>query len=94
MNNAIDPPLERKKSLFEVELIHKLEMQYGHIIHGQDLARCLGFANTDALRQAICREKVPIHIFSIEGRRGKFAYTKDVAYWIAALSTTRNKIGV
>ena len=53
------------------------------IISDQTLQRALGYGSLDALRQAIQRKNVPIPIFSLEKRRGKFALVKDVALHLA-----------
>ncbi len=37
----------------------------------------------DAFRQAVCRNSVPVPLFSIANRRGKFALAKEVASWLA-----------
>lgn len=69
------------------ELIKTLEVDllktFGPLIYGEYLYRSLGYTSADALRQAVSRGSVPITIFPIEGRRGKFALTRDVAKWIA-----------
>lgn len=56
---------------------------FGPMIYGEVLYKSLGYTSADALRQAVSRNTVPIDIFPIEGRRGKFALTRDVAIWIA-----------
>lgn len=57
--------------------------QHGYMLSGDSLRKALGFASMDALRQAIARDKLPVPVFSIENRRGKFALVKDVAIWLA-----------
>ncbi|MEY4593462.1 MAG: hypothetical protein RIR18_2357 [Pseudomonadota bacterium] len=57
--------------------------QHGPMITGKSLWEALGFTSGDAFRQAIVRKTLPIPVFSIENRRGKFALTKDVAIWLA-----------
>lgn len=56
---------------------------YGPMLSGKNLVEALGYGSSDALRQATCRKTVPVPIFPIEKRKGKFALTKDVAYWLA-----------
>lgn len=36
-----------------------------------------------AFRQALARNTVPIRVFGLPKRRGKFAFVEDVAYWLA-----------
>lgn len=59
--------------------------RYGPLVGGQDLAKLLGFQTAAALRQAEIRVTLPIAVFSIENRRGRFAFTEDVANWLASL---------
>ncbi|MBB5360783.1 hypothetical protein HDE76_004031 [Rhodanobacter sp. ANJX3] len=69
------------------ELLERdLLVRYGTpLLGGDDLRSALGYPSVEALRQAISRGTVPVPIFSVEHRRGKFALTKDVAAWLAAL---------
>lgn len=60
-----------------------LTQLHGPMMTGEVLRIALGYPSKDAFRQAIARKTIPIPIFSIEHRRGKFALTKDVAKWIA-----------
>jgi hypothetical protein len=57
---------------------------YGPTMFGKHLIQALGFGSADAFRQAVSRKTIPVAIFPIEKRKGKFALTKDVAYWLAA----------
>lgn len=65
------------------ELKQDLMAQYGPVIGSKDLYKSLGYGSADALRQAVSRKTVPVHVFSIESRKGKFALAKDVALWLA-----------
>lgn len=56
--------------------------EHGPILPAAVTAKVLGFKSTDALRQARLREKLPVPMFTIEGRRGWFASTAVVAAWI------------
>ncbi len=70
-----------------LELAKELEKDllalYGPTMFGKDLYKALGYGSGDAFRQSVSRKMVPIPVFPIEKRRGKFALTKDVAYWLA-----------
>jgi len=70
---------EKLADLLESDLL----AWYGPVLTGDALRRCLGYSNMAALRQAIARKKVPIPIFPLKDRRGKFALAKDVAHWLA-----------
>jgi len=61
--------------------------RYGPIIGRDDLRKALGYKTDDAFRQALCRNTIPIAVFEIEHRKGKFALVKDLAAW---LETVRN----
>ena len=50
---------------------------------GEALRAALGFPTTGAMRRALARGALPVPVFQMEGRRGRFALTKDVAGWIA-----------
>ncbi len=65
------------------ELEKDLLALYGPTMFGKNLHNALGYASGDAFRQAISRKTIPIAVFPIEKRKGKFALTKDVAFWLA-----------
>lgn len=52
------------------------------MVHGKELIQVLGYGSDEAFRQAVRRKTVPIVVFPIEGRKGKFALSKDIAYWL------------
>ncbi|ENG7912686.1 hypothetical protein R4575_16705 [Acinetobacter baumannii] len=73
-----------KKLLISAELIERdLFERYGPMISDDALRIALGYRSFDAFRQALTRKTVPIPVFSIENRRGKYALVKDVASWLA-----------
>lgn len=53
------------------------------MLGGAALCRALGFPTAAAMRQAVSRGRVPVPLFEIEKRRGRFALTRDVALWLA-----------
>lgn len=55
---------------------------YGPLVSGSDLCRVLGFRSQEAFRQALKRGDMPVKTFSVDGRRGKFAMTADIAAWV------------
>lgn len=57
--------------------------RFGPIMGGDNLQKALGYVSKAALQQSISRNTVPIPIFDIENRRGKFALVKDVAQHLA-----------
>lgn len=70
------------------ELEQKLMQRYDMpLLAGEDLRRALGYRSLDALRQAVQRNTVPVPVFSIENRRGKYALVRDIALWLATQRT-------
>ncbi len=54
----------------------------GITVGGEVLSRALGYPTQDAFRKAYQRKRLPIATFEIEGRRGRFALTVDIAAWL------------
>lgn len=69
---------------FAVLLERDLMNQYGPMVSGDVLRLVLGYSSKEAFRQALSRQTVPVPVFAIPNRRGKFALVKDVAAWLAA----------
>jgi len=65
------------------ELQDGLTRLYGPLLAAKDLWKILGYGSPAAYRQARARKSLPVAEFEIEGRRGHFALTKDVALWLA-----------
>ncbi|MGE8543227.1 MAG: hypothetical protein ACN6NS_02780 [Acinetobacter johnsonii] len=57
--------------------------RYGPLMADDALRIALGYKSTEAFRQALTRKTVPVPVFSIPNRRGKFALVTDVAAWLA-----------
>lgn len=71
----------------EVLLARELMRTYGPLMFGDDLRKALGYPSKSAYSQAIARGLLPVTVFDIERRRGKFALTQDVASWLIAQRT-------
>lgn len=82
--------LELKDRLFN-DLQEQLTRLYGPLLASRDLWKVLGYASPAAYRQARIRGTLPVIEFEIEGRRGRFVLTQEVAEWLAEqrLSSTR-----
>jgi len=65
----------------EQDLLHR----YGPVIGQDDLRQALGYTSLDAFRQALSRGLLPVPVFPIPHRRGKYALAKDIACWLAQL---------
>jgi hypothetical protein len=76
MQSKAMPP--RASERFEDMLVR----QYGAVIGGQDLRAALGFKSTTAFCRAVRAERLPIRLFHMPGRRGRFALATDVAEWL------------
>jgi hypothetical protein len=66
-------------SLLEQELMGR----YGPLISNDNLRVALGFVSMNAFRQALVRKTMPIPVFPLANRRGKYALVKDVAIWLS-----------
>jgi len=64
------------------EYRRELTHMYGPVIGGHDLSLVLGFRTQQAFRKALERGHIPVQTFALEGRRGKFAATADIAAWL------------
>ena len=73
----------RQNTNLAQNLEEDLLRQYGPILTGESLRKALGYTSMDAMRQAVARGTIPVPIFPLKNRRGKFALVKDVAYWLA-----------
>jgi uncharacterized membrane protein len=66
-----------------LELEKDLLDRYGLLLTGDALIRELGYVSKAAFRQSLVRKTVPVPIFEIDNRRGKYALAKDVARYLA-----------
>lgn len=82
--------LSESELLIRDEIERALMDRHGPLVAGFDLCRALGYPSAAAFRQAILRDSVPIPVFRIPTRRGRFALTRDVAAWLAACRALTN----
>lgn len=66
-------------------LEQELTTRHGPILGGDALRQALGYPSMEAFRQALSRRQLPVPVFALPHRRGKFALTKDVAAWLGSL---------
>lgn len=66
-------------------LEHDLLSHYGPMIGQDDLIKVLGYPTVDAFRQALSRRQLPVPVFALPNRRGKYVLAKDVALWLASM---------
>ena len=85
---------DNKANELALQLEKDLLQLYGSpLITGEDLQKAMGYRTIDALRQAILRKTIPVDVFTIKNRRGKYALIKDIACWLAeeSLDKTNDK---
>lgn len=79
-----------------MRLVEQLETDllalYGPLIGGRDLQRVLGYRTAAAFRQAIARQKLPVNVFTLPNRKGRFCLAKDIARWLAESGRPTNEI--
>lgn len=78
LNEITKEEMKEEKAFYDA-----LVSKYGQLIASRDLVVELGFSSAAALRQSAHRNKLGFTVFEINNRRGKFAFTKDVAIWLA-----------
>lgn len=61
-----------------------LTVRYGVMLSGDELRIVLGYSSLAAFRQGVSRKVIPVPVFTLKGRRGKFCLARDVATWLAA----------
>lgn len=66
-------------------LKYDLTRQYGALVGGDTLRRLLGYRSLPALRAAIRRGTLGLKTFPVNGRKGSFALTADIADWLIAM---------
>ncbi|TWO62873.1 hypothetical protein FN976_28645 [Caenimonas sedimenti] len=57
--------------------------RHGPMIGGAALHAALGYPSATAFRMALARDRVPIPVFPLDHRRGKFALVTELAAWLA-----------
>lgn len=67
------------------ELEAALMKEGGPLISGDLLIRSLGYPSRHAFRKAVEQKTLPVEIFEIPRRRGKYALARDIARWLASL---------
>lgn len=75
--------IQKAASDLEQELYTELFKAHGPIMTGKPLWSSLGYISDDAFRMSISRGEMPIPLFSIDNRRGRYALVKEVARFLA-----------
>lgn len=58
---------------------------YGELMDSQALTAFFKFGSDRSFRRSAVKGVLPIGVFRMQGRRGWFARTRDVAVWLAAI---------
>lgn len=66
----------------QAQLAEHMLKQYGPLMGGTILWQALGFKTHAAFGRAKRSGLLGLAVFEIPGRRGQFALTTDVAYWL------------
>lgn len=69
---------------YRQEVLNDLMKNHGHMIGMRHLYRVMGFPTYDALKQCLLRKQLDLNLFYLDGRKGRYAMTSDVADWLAA----------
>lgn len=80
-------PSSTEKALM-TQLVKDLQRQYGTVLKGEGLWRTLGFGSRSSFQRAIEARLVPVPLFPMQGNRGLYALTRDVAQHLTALRST------
>lgn len=69
----------------ESDLSKSMLKQYGPLLTGEDLWKSLGYKSWASFSRAVRSGTVGVRVFNVEGRKGRFALTTDVASWLAKI---------
>jgi hypothetical protein len=67
------------------ELRMEIAEKHGQIIGGTALAALLGYKTADAFRKAASSQKLSLKTFTVPGRHGRYALSREVADWLIEL---------
>jgi hypothetical protein len=74
---------QQADALLTRELEDDLVRRFGTLLSSAVLIPTLGYPSAQAYQQAMTRGQLPVPVFAIAKRRGRFALAKDVARWLA-----------
>jgi hypothetical protein len=83
---------DQERELLAMQLEQDLLKLYGSpILTIEQLQRALNYRSVAAVKQAIQRQSLPLHIFELPNRRGRFALVKDVCEFLATQACAREE---
>lgn len=71
------------EQMLAADLEKDLLALYGPVVTGEALIKALGYVSKAAFRQSLVRKTVPVPVFELDNRRGKYALAKDIARYLA-----------
>ena len=71
------------EQMLAADLEKDLLALYGPVVTGEALIKALGYVSKAAFRQSLVRKTVPVPVFELDNRRGKYALAKDIAHYLA-----------
>ena len=66
----------------------ELLRQHGELMSGESLRRALGIKSARTFFRAVASGQLPVPVFEVPGRRGRYARTRDVARWLDELGAS------
>lgn len=72
----------RQDSFDEVAWVNGLLEQFGPLVSGEDLRTLLGFKTAAAFQKAVTDGSIAVATFHLPGRKGRFAVTSEVGWWL------------
>jgi len=82
--------VDEKEASLTKALENDLLSRFGPLVGQDDLRIVLGYPTMEAFRQAHARRQLPIPVFGLPNRRGKFALAKDIAQWLVSCRSSAN----
>ncbi|MCL1043687.1 hypothetical protein L2712_18835 [Shewanella marisflavi] len=80
MNKKLSSDVDTLAFELERELMHRYSSP---LLTGERLANAMGYRSIHSLRKHMSQPTFPVELFTISGRRGRFALVKDIALWLA-----------
>lgn len=62
----------------------ELALRHGPLLRLSEVWQVLGYPSAEAARKALARDRLPVPIVSVEGRRGHYVRAVDLAAWLHA----------
>lgn len=80
------------ESLFdEAQWVAEQVARYGPLIGGAELRQVLGFRTQDAFQKARAGGTLGVRVFTLAGRKGWFATTREACEWVMRQRSPKQK---